>query len=70
VLNLVTASGHSFNGLLFKVTDVELRQVKEREDDYNLEETWAYDWDATTYTANGQTVAHWIKKNKSYNTLG
>ncbi len=118
VLNVVKASGHSFNGLLFKVTGAELRKVKEREDDYNLEETWAYDfltghrlcrclvstdvivaldrrrrkpskgyfilcreaayhvsqefgacWDATTFTANGQAVAQWIKKNKAYNTL-
>ena len=118
VLNVGKASRNSFNGLLFKVTDAELRKIKEREDDYNLAETWAYDfltgqrlcrclvstdvivaldqrrrkpskryfilcreaayhvsqefgvfWDATTYTANGQTVANWIKKNKSYNTL-
>lgn len=44
VLNVLPAAGKSFNGLLFRVTDTELRKVKEREDDYNLQETWAYDF--------------------------
>jgi cation transport regulator ChaC len=44
VLNVVKASGHSFNGLLFKVTNTELRKIKEREDDYNLVYTWAYEF--------------------------
>jgi hypothetical protein len=44
VLNVVKASGYTFNGLLFKVTDTELRRIKEREDECNLAETWAYDF--------------------------
>lgn len=44
VLNVEKSAGHSFNGLLFKVTDTELRKIKEREDDYNLEETWSFEF--------------------------
>ncbi len=44
VLNVVRSKGHSFNGVLFQVDDTELRTIKERESDYNLEESFAYDF--------------------------
>lgn len=43
-LNIIKNRGSLFNGVMFKVNESELRKVKEREDDYNLDKTTAYDF--------------------------
>lgn len=44
LLNVTKSPAHNFNGVLFSVNDAELVKIKEREDDYNLVETVAYDF--------------------------
>ncbi|MDP1695619.1 MAG: hypothetical protein Q8L29_01745 [archaeon] len=44
VLNIEKSSNHLFNGILFSVNLKELKKLKEREDDYNLEEIEYYDF--------------------------
>jgi len=44
VLNLKKSKKHFFNGVLFKVSDEELKKLACREPEYNLEKTTAYDW--------------------------
>ena len=44
VLNLIKSRKSFFNGVLFKVNEKELIKIKKREDEYNLEETSAYDF--------------------------
>lgn len=44
VLNLKPDGRAQFNGVLFSVNEDELVKIKEREDDYNLEETNCYDF--------------------------
>jgi hypothetical protein len=44
LLNVIKSPEHKFNGVLFAVNDTELVKLKEREDDYNLAETVAYDF--------------------------
>ena len=44
VLNLEKSPNEEFNGVMFEVNDKELREFKKREEAYNLEETWAYDF--------------------------
>ncbi|MBI2451493.1 gamma-glutamylcyclotransferase [Candidatus Pacearchaeota archaeon] len=44
VLNVVKDKKHFFNGVLFDVNEKELKKIKEREDDYNLEQIGAYDF--------------------------
>jgi len=44
VLNLVKDSGCKFNGVLFEVDEPELKKLKKREEEYNLEEVNVYDF--------------------------
>lgn len=44
VLNLASSKNSTFNGVLFKVNDKELKEIKEREDWYNIEESECYDF--------------------------
>jgi hypothetical protein len=44
LLNVIKSPAHNFNGVLFSVNDAELVKLKEREDDYNLAKTVAYDF--------------------------
>ena len=44
VLNLEKSPKSYFNGIMFSINDKELIKLKEREDDYNLEETKVYDF--------------------------
>ena len=44
VLNIVKSKDSKFNGVLFQLNKKELKKVKEREPEYNLEETYAYDF--------------------------
>ena len=44
VLNLVKSPDSFFNGVMFSLSLAELKKIKKREDIYNLEETWAYDF--------------------------
>jgi hypothetical protein len=44
VLNIKKSKTHHFNGVLFSINDKELKEIKEREDDYNLEKVDVYDF--------------------------
>lgn len=44
VLNLVKSRKSFFNGVLFQVDDAELTRIKTREEIYNLESAYAYDF--------------------------
>lgn len=44
VLNLEKSAKSKFNGVLFKVNERDLREIKIREDEYNLEKTQVYDF--------------------------
>ena len=44
VLNVIKSPKAIFNGVMFQVNDSELKKIKKREEEYNLEETWAYDF--------------------------
>jgi cation transport regulator ChaC len=44
ILNLIKKRGYSCNGVLFKVNKDELKSLTRREDEYNLEQTTAYDF--------------------------
>ncbi len=46
VLNLVKDSGSKFNGVLFEVDEDELKKLKKREEEYNLEEVNVYDFES------------------------
>src|SRR3989344_5908505 len=79
ILNLTKSKLSKFNGVMFQVDLKELRRIKKREYEYNLEQTWAYDfltgkefgeyWDSTTFTASGKKIKDWIKTHKEYNTI-
>lgn len=43
-LNVMKSPGNKFNAIVFSVDDVDLRKLKERETDYNVEETEAFDF--------------------------
>src|SRR3989344_3087912 len=43
-LNLKKSKNSRFNGVLFQLNDSDLLKIKRREPEYNLEETWAYDF--------------------------
>jgi cation transport regulator ChaC len=44
ILNLTKSKSSQFNGVMFQVDLKELRRIKKREYEYNLEQTWAYDF--------------------------
>ena len=44
ILNREKSKSSELNGVMFKVNDKELRQIKKRENLYNLEKTKAYDF--------------------------
>ena len=44
ILNLVKSSKSKFNGVLFELDDNKLKKLKKREDWYNFEETFCYDF--------------------------
>ena len=44
ILNREKSKNSELNGVMFKVNDKELRQIKKRENLYNLEKTKAYDF--------------------------
>lgn len=44
ILNITISPKSFFNGVLFSVDNAELKKIKIRELDYNLEEAWAYDF--------------------------
>jgi len=49
MLNVMKHPGSTFNGVLFKVNEKELDQIKERESEYNLEKTKCYDFKTKKY---------------------
>jgi cation transport regulator ChaC len=74
VLNVVKDRRCFFNGVMFRVNDSELVKLKEREDDYNLEEAEAYDFSTKKKLGKGFVVVDYMvgidkkkrKPSKSY----
>lgn len=60
VLNVQKARGKTFNGVLFHVDEQELRRIMEREEDYNLEETHAYDFRTKRMVGKGFVCADYV----------
>lgn len=67
ILNIVKSRNHNFNGVLFKVDEKELKNLKIREDEYNLEKTSIYSFKTQKKIGKGFFVIDYyvdIDKNK------
>ncbi len=64
-LNVHASKKHYFNGVLFHVSEYDLRRIKEREDDYDFVSAWALHYDSEKRLAKGLlSVDDWVGLDK------
>jgi len=67
VLNIARDKNSFFNGVMFEINEEELTKLKEREDDYNLEEADFYDFETGKKLGKGLiSVDHIVNIDKSH----